>query len=641
MVFESIFSNAKEKSHGCQVTTYIRESAGTTPSDTKNKTKHSRSKKNPAKEKAPRTQPIEKNWSKGPSAEAMDLSTKLKAYSMQKRLKETLELYHDKDNDHIRDGHHACIVVDCCARCGNIQKGQEIVEDLKRAGVHINVYTQTALLKGYAHSGMMEKAVALYLEMSRSKNRRDKPNVRTLNTILRGCMWAAASTKLKGINHLTSELIWSTSVDNQHQITPDGSSFEYSISILSQALRCEDACKRLKRFMDAFSVESTAIKDNGRQCYSASDPSILETLGVSFFNISRAYALLGNKTKAIEYSKNALDVIASARSSQQSVGSDQKNQAGGKRAWKSGGKGQNDQEGYSRRDESNTLFRAHKLNELEIDAKMIVASCTAKDENVKVAKQSLARRIMLQIMYFSGGGTTDLSASTSHHDDIHVNADKDRKRLIDSLWFCFGLCAAMKKEFPQQTFEAKNRKGNNTEIDYSRILDALKMTSSYILHDDGTVDFDAIFAPTRKLTTPKTSIVKRPLNIELGSGFGEWAVFQALSNPGSDIVAVELRSDRVGQMFSKAFLNENIVPIQNICCVGAECGSFLRKVKDASVSKIFVNHPEPPTQVSFLFCDFYFINALQFRIHSEMKKLIMFRLLSDFRCKHRNSEKYF
>ena len=57
----------------------------------------------------------------GPSEEALALSTKLKEYSSQKRLSEALELFWHPSNDLIRDGHHACIVIDCSARCGSIK----------------------------------------------------------------------------------------------------------------------------------------------------------------------------------------------------------------------------------------------------------------------------------------------------------------------------------------------------------------------------------------------------------------------------------------------------------------------------------------------------------------------------------------
>jgi pentatricopeptide repeat protein len=666
MVFEGLFASAKEKSKGeTPLPTTTSSSSGNT--GTKSKRKHSRSKKkkkaaiintntssnesksaaiistqpqqsqsrqnnnNGSRKTGPsaistRTQPTRMHTEsrqnnnngfrkRGPTPEAMLLSSKLKEFSTQKRLQEILELYHDRANDYIRDGHHACIVVDCCARCGCIQKGEEIVEQLKQSGDEISVQTITALLKGYAHSGMMDKAAALYIAMTKKRNNRDKPNIRTLNTMLRGCMWAAASCKVNGMNHLTSEYIWpSPSSNNHNHIIPDTSSYEYSISVLSQALRCNDAQKRLEEFMNAFGVKISKDTDNCNQNqgkhFSASDPSALETLGVCFFNIARAYALLGDHAKAIEYANNSMDVVSSARSTHQSNRSNgAQNQAGGKRAWKSSNDGKDDsrREGndYSRRTESNSLFRAHKLNELESDVRMILSSSSDTGGRDKLAARSLARFLITRVLYFSGGGTTDLSASASfdsESENAALDPNHERRQLIDSLWLCFGLRAAMKKEFPDQVFESRNG-----GFKFSKILKSLNISKSYVLLDDGAVDFNAVFASVSQsdkdlLGASQETKSKRPLNIELGSGFGEWIVNQALNTPSSDYIAVELRSDRVGQMFSKALLHDKNSPIQNLCCVGSECGSFLRKrVKEASISKIFVNHPEPPTQVSLFF----------------------------------------
>jgi len=93
---------------------------------------------------------------------------------------------------------------------------------------------------------------------------------------------------------------------------------------------------------------------------------------------------------------------------------------------------------------------------------------------------------------------------------------------------------------------------------------------------------------------------QRPLHIELGSGSGEWIAGTAASDPDSDYVAVELRADRVARAFANLVLWDGlglVGPLTNVCVVGAECGSFLRqRVTLGTVSTIFVNHPEPPTQ---------------------------------------------
>lgn len=61
----------------------------------------------------------------GPSEEALQLSTKLKEYSRNKNIDAALKEYWDSSNDSIRDGHHACIMVDCSARSGKISVGNQ------------------------------------------------------------------------------------------------------------------------------------------------------------------------------------------------------------------------------------------------------------------------------------------------------------------------------------------------------------------------------------------------------------------------------------------------------------------------------------------------------------------------------------
>ncbi len=628
MVFESLFTSSKQdagdKAGGDSPAKV--DSSANGPPKRKKKTRPPKKKKTgnsnthaSVKMKHKQSDKKSQNRKNGPSPEALHLSSQLKELSTQKRLQEILKVYYDKSNDAIRDCHHACIVVDCCARCGNIQKGEEIVEDLKKSGENINVHTKTALLKGYCHSGLMDHATSLYIEMSKKKNAREKPNIRTLNTMLRGCLWAAASCSANGSYYLTSEYIWpSPSNKGRTNIIPDTSSYEYSISILAQALRCDNALLRLKQFINAFNVKSSKTEEKD---YQANDPSVLETLGVCFFNIAKAYALLGYDSKAIEYAKNAVDVVNSARATNNSNNSNgAANRAGGKRAWRQTdsqmGGNESTSSGNSRRLESNTIFRVHKLNELENDANMILSLAR---ENIggkgKPKSLSLSKFLITRVLYFSGGGTTDLSAVSTKDEETTESIRDERYQLVKALWLCFGLCAAMKREFPKHNFQSKG-----DHIDVAKILRTLQIRNSYVLQDDGTLDFDIVFERDLAVVGGSSN---RPLNIELGSGFGEWVVNQAICNPSNDYVAVELRSDRVGQMYSKAFLHDGGSPIQNLCSVGSDCGSFLRKrIKNGTVSNIYVNHPEPPTQVSTFFYSSLltnFLMAFTNSIHSPSK----------------------
>jgi len=516
-----------------------------------------------------------------PSPEAMQLSSKLKEYSTQKRLKECLELFWSKENDHIRDGHHACIVVDCCARCGDIQTGEDIVQQMQKEGQKINVQTHTSLLKGYCHSGLLHKASDLYYRMTQSKDIKDRPNVRTLNTLLRGCMWTAAQLEQGRVEGgtVTSEKIW----HNTHTQLPDVSSYEYSVALLTQSLQCDIAERRIEQFCQRFEVTNQTLKGKHERYHAKQDPfSTLETLAVSYLNLSKAHSLLQNKALSKRFAERTLDVISSARVVQIHTQHCKTTSIGGKRAFRSEHSG-------GRREESNVIFRSHKLGEIENDANVILSYIQKGGSSTNV---SLASTLVRKIVATDGGGTTDLQAihGSSKVDKKSFHQSEEVCKLLNALWISFGLSAAIQKEFPKEKFPGNLQM--LSKQDCERILQLLHMEPSYILNENGSIDFHKVFEESNY----EAGCI-RPLCIELGSGFGEWAAFQAKSNPTNNYVAVEMRSDRVGQTFCKAFLSDSESPLQNLCCVGAECGSFLRnRVKEGCVSKIFVNHPEPPTQ---------------------------------------------
>lgn len=549
-----------------------------------------------------------------PSEEALSLSRQLKEFSSQKRLQEALDLYWDSSNDSIRDEHHACIVVDCCSRCGDSGEGEKIVDHLKESGAAINVQTKTALLKGFVHSGLMEKATELYKEMMRMKNKRDRPNVRTLNTLLRGCLWTASTvthTNPSSNNKhfvyggvITSEEIWPSR--KCQDVFPDSSSYEYSITLLCQAFRCEDAVSRILAMRNAFDIKSEKT-DRGEQ-FSAPDPSLLETLAVSFLSLSRAYAMLGKFAHAKRFAQSALDAVESFSEAQKKSktnvsgqGGDEvkTNQRGGKRAWKSHDDAQSnsrESDQLSRRVVSNSLFRAHKMKELQHEAQLILHVCANGSQN-----KALVLYLTTRLLYFSGGGTTDLSFSRKAKADSdncdNYNAEVEGLKVFNSTWLSFGISSALSSSRSKLKLPSS---GNVLkEHHYKDILKTIHGWQASPLDHEGFLDMKNTFITDNNGsdTTSDTPSRKRPLHLEMGSGFGEWVVSQARANPNSDYIAVELRSDRVGQMFSKAMLNGGNVPLTNLCCIGSECGSFLKsRIRNGTLSTVFCNHPEPPTQ---------------------------------------------
>ena len=254
------------------------------------------------------------------SQEALSLSSELKELSQKKLMRQALDLYWEPKYEKVRDGFHACIVIDCCARCGDMSEAERIIKEVKRTGRIVNVETKTALIKGYSHNGDMPRAAQIFEQMCQEKNPEQQPNVRTLNTFLRGCLWTAAvvSNKDQIVGGVTSaERTWKlfqnltekkdVQTDSDSIKSVDISSYEYLISLLCQALRIDDATKRIKELKDAYGI---SFRKNS---FLGGDHTVLETLAVSYLGLGRAHALLGHKKDGLEACKFARNAIHKSR----------------------------------------------------------------------------------------------------------------------------------------------------------------------------------------------------------------------------------------------------------------------------------------------------------------------------------------
>ncbi len=636
----------------------------------------------------------------------LDLSQQLRALSSQKRLAECLRLYNSLSNDELRDAHHGSIVVDCCARCGDVVEAEGVVIGMLRGKSDVTKQQQqreseyfwvqsssssyykrvpiqawTALLKAYAHSGEMSKADSLfeYLMSSSSSaaasgagkkrkqaddknNHRNSPNVRTFNTLLRGCMWTAASitndygdkegrkdasgkyagkkdkkkkkkqqqqqhpsasTSIALVGGVpTAQRAWSLGIssssggDSKSMIQFDTSSYEYFVTILSQSLRCKDAL----RYLDQMKRDFGVVTENKDKLNNAVvDPSIMESMIVCLVAISRGYVMMGDFDQGQKCANEALGAVELLQSSLHSTGGDAFNSSsggaslkkvvtGGKRAWNEGkgggGDADNDGKPNGRREESNKLFRSHRLSELRSEAMTLKNACSSsnrpEESIVTYDAKYFARLMMTRLFYFSGGGTTQ---TTAVGDDAMVVKKDDNsltyQQWIHSLWHSFGLRettqrAIDKDDELQNIFSTKQTKKGKQLPDLlsSELCDSLRQQivgeNCNVLSDDGCLNFDNIFQIKGK------GEEALPLNIELGSGSGDWCVTQSKLNPNENYVTVELRADRVAQTFFKCMTQNTW---KNMCCVGSDCGSFLRdRVSGSQCRTIFVNHPEPPTQ---------------------------------------------
>jgi len=138
-----------------------------------------------------------------------------------------------------------------------------------------------------------------------------RPNVRTFNTLARGCLWNAATlikeskncndmckkreiseertTVIGGV--LSLEEAWLRS--KELHMNYDVSSFEYSVTALCFALRVADAEQRISEMKEA--IQSPC--------------DLNDSLIVCLVALSRAYAMLGRKKEAKKNAEAALSII--------------------------------------------------------------------------------------------------------------------------------------------------------------------------------------------------------------------------------------------------------------------------------------------------------------------------------------------
>jgi hypothetical protein len=239
------------------------------------------------------------------------------------------------------------------------------------------------------------------------------------------------------------------------------------------------------------------------------------------------------------------------------------------------------------------------LTEVEVEAKAIIEIVRKADASP--SPRQLARRLLTRLIVLSGGGTTDVEDDISKGKETQSKSGRGefskatQSQLFNTLYFSHGLDAVLKK------MDIPLVQGHNKVLrrrDCNRVLGCVGLQGG-IVGAEGAIDFQKIFAAgigeskTRKIHNKK----HRPLEIELGAGFGDWIVKKAMDNPSTDFLSVELRADRVGQTFARTAIMAGCTPIDNLCIIGAESRSFLLDhVQNESVSTIYINHPEPPTQ---------------------------------------------
>lgn len=131
------------------------------------------------------------------------------------------------------DVHSYTNTIHAFVRCNDIRGALGTLNDMKSAGISPNVVTYTTLMRGYCE--LHEVRTALDLISSEDI----EVNIRTVNTLLRGCQRTGDIASALKIYRYMGE---------RWNVPKDESALEYMIAILCQGLRIDDAEKEVMRF---------------------------------------------------------------------------------------------------------------------------------------------------------------------------------------------------------------------------------------------------------------------------------------------------------------------------------------------------------------------------------------------------------
>lgn len=474
----------------------------------------------------------------------ISINNEIAVHAKRKELTPAMALFNDAVAEGIANSHTYAAIINANIRCGSLSGAESIVKDMVAHGRKKDVIICTTLMKGYCGEGLISKALALLEEMT---TRKIEPNIRTINTILRGCVQ---------IGDIDNAEVVITKATKDYKLTLDVSSWEYMIVLYCQGLRLDKALPIVGRLKD--------------------DPSMASGIANMHLNIARASALLGewktcrkaltattsvlnSNNSADEEKSNEDDFTADQPAASESAASMKKTVLGGKRAWKSGPGAEEADEVDARRLQSLEMFREHSREEMLNEIRIIEEFVLRRMKESASALQYMFP-YFLRIFSFS----SDVSAVGSEIADGSSSGNSGNEKVLADMFHDihnkFGLGPFVKKLTNQtiQTIIAdsiksaavasttepaavaassagskKEKKGKQQEVKgpvaintpdaaFAREqVETLQERLSQMINEKGKLNFGTIFG------CASSSSSKKPLlKMEICSGAGEWAVAQ-------------------------------------------------------------------------------------------------------------------
>ena len=143
--------------------------------------------------------------------------------------------------------HTYCAIMNAYIRCGDVPGAHRVFVGMKASKIRLDVVACTTMMKGYSSHGDVGRCWDLLEAMERPANH-VQPNIRTVNTFLRGCV-------LSGCVQDSETMI--TKMQRDYKLVPDISSWEYAITLMCSGLRLDRALPAVGRILKNHSSASS------------------------------------------------------------------------------------------------------------------------------------------------------------------------------------------------------------------------------------------------------------------------------------------------------------------------------------------------------------------------------------------------
>lgn len=270
----------------------------------------------------------------------VQLNNNIAQHANRKELDEAMALYKQAISDGIANSHTYAAAINANIRCGRLDGAEAVMHAMQKKGRKRDVIICTTMIKGYCMAGRLTDALNLLKDMTEKKPI-VSPNIRTINTLLRGCVQAGDVSSAE-------TLVAQSQKDFKIQL--DVSSWEYLIALLSQGLKLDKVLPIVGRLKD--------------------DP--LHTSGIANMHVStaRAAAVLG-EWKTCKKSLNAAQIVLEAAKDNTKVAAESSTAGQPVQGKNTGGKRAKSEEVDARRVESLELYQEHSKEELKAEVKII------------------------------------------------------------------------------------------------------------------------------------------------------------------------------------------------------------------------------------------------------------------------------